>query len=183
MTIFCDMDGVVANIIDEWIECYNKDYNDNLCVDNLNDYNIEECVKPECGKKIFDYIKMGGFFLNAKVYERSIEILSKLSNCHIIYFATTVPYSKTALHEKREWVERYFPFIGKNKVISIRDKYLLRGDVLIEDTPVKLENFRGDRILINRPWNKSSNGGYFRAEDWNHVYDILMSINNIGGCE
>ena len=55
--IACDVDGVVANLTKPWLARYNKDWNDNLKIKDIEGWGIQDYVKPECGLKIFNYIK------------------------------------------------------------------------------------------------------------------------------
>jgi 5'(3')-deoxyribonucleotidase len=72
----------------------------------------------------------------------------------------TSPYSAARLwtFERLRWLERHFGF-SKYDVIFAKRKYLVRGDVMIDDGPHNIEEFvnRGGRgVLIHQPWNASS---------------------------
>lgn|SRR5574343_271562 len=155
-TVFCDMDGVIANCLDYWLEKYNKDYDDDLKPEDIVSYNTHKYVKPECGLKIYDYILEEGFFLNATCLQEDIDELRRLHDSDIdVHFATKAPFnSKYVMREKCQWVDKHFPFIGSNKIIFLQNKSLLRGDFLIEDCPDNLVDFKGIKILYTRPWNQ-----------------------------
>src|SRR5574340_1102112 len=121
-TIFVDMDGVVANIIDHWLDEYNKDWNDNKTSKDMKSFGLEKYVKPECGPFVFDYMYRKKFFRKAKVYENS-------------------------------------------------QKYLLNGDILIDDYEKNLINFSGFRLLFSRPWNEHvSEGSFHEVRNWEEIY-------------
>ena len=56
MIILVDVDGVVANLADEWIKRYNADWDDNLTKEKIKTWGIVEHIKPECGNRIYEYI-------------------------------------------------------------------------------------------------------------------------------
>lgn len=56
MTILCDFDGVIADMLPAWVARYNEDYNDTLRPDAVDQWDMVPFVKPECGTKIFSYL-------------------------------------------------------------------------------------------------------------------------------
>lgn len=185
MIVYVDMDGVVADIIPYWLYRYNTDFLDDLSYEDIRCWNLETLVKPLCGEHIRDYLDEQGFFAKARVIAGAIDALREISFSHKVYFATHSPEtSRTAYYEKCTWVDRYFPFIGGDRVISVKDKGLLLGDVLIDDKPENLIMFQGRRVLYDQPWNRSFLEGvsWFeayeikRGKDWLEVKSIIMSM-------
>ncbi len=62
LTILCDLDGIVVDLLRPWFDWYNQRWDDNLSIEHMTDYHIENIVKKECGQQIF------GFFRNTKAY-------------------------------------------------------------------------------------------------------------------
>ena len=52
-----DIDGVLADLHTAWLDEYNKDFDDNLTISYITQWEMDKFVKPECGKKIFNYLK------------------------------------------------------------------------------------------------------------------------------
>ena len=176
MIIYVDLDGTIVDIIQNWLSDYNFDYDDNLTEEDIIEYGLDPFVKEECGMKIYDYLANEGFFTKAKPELDAIELIGKLNERgHDIFFATKTPLnSRTAFYEKCQWVDLHVPIIGKEKVISIRQKGLLKGDCLIEDYEENLRIFEGLRILIDRPWNRHVKGDWFvRCKTWKEVEEII----------
>lgn len=186
MIIYVDMDGVVADIMTEWLALYNRDWHDCLGPEDIPRWGIHHLFKRECNVNVYQYLAVPGLFARAPVIEGAVKALKELhEEQHDIYFATASPInSTTAFGEKCEWVDEHFPFIGGRKVIGIRDKHLLQGDILIEDYPENLKKFSGLRILFDQPWNRSEEDGFIRCHDWNQVlsavYDHIgwMNVRN-----
>ena len=55
MRICIDIDGVVNNLPETVIDVYNEDYNDNLTINDITKYNIENFVKPEAKENFYKY--------------------------------------------------------------------------------------------------------------------------------
>lgn len=155
MRILCDMDGVVVDIMSSWLRMYNRDYDDSLKVDNIVSRSIEQYVRPECGKGIYKYLRMKGFFRQARPYPEAQDGIQKLLNIeNDIWFVTTPAIDATHLmHEKMEWVEEYYPQIGSKKIIFCLHKGIINGDVLIDDVFENFNGFSGVKVLFERPWN------------------------------
>ena len=47
MIIACDVDNVLNNLTESILKVYNSDHNDNLKVEDITSYGIENFVKPE----------------------------------------------------------------------------------------------------------------------------------------
>lgn len=52
MTILCDVDSVVANIMPEWLRMYNEECGDALRPPDIVEWDMHKLVKPECGRKL-----------------------------------------------------------------------------------------------------------------------------------
>lgn len=156
MIILCDLDGVVMDIMSPWLRMYNKDYDDNLKADDIVSQRIEKYVKPECGKDIYRYLCMKGFFRQAQPYPEAKDGIQKLFNTEndIWFVATPVLDAKYFMHETLEWVEEYYPQIGSKKIIFCLDKGIINGHVLIDDVFENFNGFHGVEVLFERPWNQ-----------------------------
>lgn len=154
-TLLIDMDSVICDLMSEWHRRYNKDYNDNLTVDRLQCWNSEKYVKPECGMKIYDYLKEPGLFSNLKPISHAIEVLKRLHNDYEILIVTSSVSS--AFAEKELWVEKYLPFIGKHNIIFTHRKSMVVGDLLFDDAPHNLMEFAATgrlAVAMKYPYNR-----------------------------
>lgn len=179
LTIACDIDGVLANLLLPWLARYNKDYNDNLNPDDISDWYTDKFVKPECGKKIYDYLKDPSLYDECLPYEGSLYMISKLKNiagCRIVY-GTSSPAESYG--KKFFWLKEYGFIFDQKDYFETSDKSLIRADVLIDDYWENLLNFTGYGILLERPWNKNRYGDYYRAKDFSAVLEICEIIANI----
>ncbi len=184
MRIFCDMDGVVVDIMSSWLRMYNRDYNDCLKVDDIVSSSIEEYVKPECGKDIYEYLRMKGFFRQAQLYPEAQDGIHKLFNTEndIWFVATPPPDSKYFMHETMEWVEEHYPQIGPKKIIFCLDKRIINGHVLIDDVFENFNGFSGAKVLFERPWNQHitpatlsdiNDPQCVKTGSWDNIVDIV----------
>jgi 5'-nucleotidase len=154
-TLLIDMDSVICDLMSEWHKRYNSEYNDNLTVERLKCWNSEKYVLPQCGIKIYDYLKEPGLFLSLKPLPNSIEVLNRLQNHYDILIVTSSLTS--AFVEKEQWIEKHLPFIGKHNLIFSHRKDMIVGDILFDDAPHNLMQFSKTNrtaIAMDYPYNR-----------------------------
>ncbi len=182
MKIVCDLDGIVVNLIDAWLDCYNSEYNDKLTVAGVKEWDISLFVKPECGKKIFDYLGYAGFFEVLEPIPGAIKALKQLQDDGheiVICSATEVP---EAAKGKMIWLKKHLPFIPKDNIVFTHGKHHIHGDILIDDSPHNIKKCRsvyGDNthiIAIAYPWNDVADEDCVRIGTYKHIDLAWMKI-------
>jgi 5'(3')-deoxyribonucleotidase len=142
LTILCDLDGIVADLLTPWLSRYNADYGDNLTVTDITDWDIHNCVKSECGEKIYDYINEPGFYFNLKPLPGAIDTINSLRNDgHEVVFVTASASAPHTAEEKLRWIEKHFGMSRRDVFIGHK-KHLVKGDVFIDDSPKNLMKYR-----------------------------------------
>lgn len=175
--VLCDVDEVVADLHSEWLYRYNEKYNDNLTPDDITDWNLSRLVKPECGDKVFDFLRMPDLYQHVRPVEGAKEGVDRLRDggYRVIFVTSCVIGS---MDQKARWLLRH-GFISDRhsprSLVIARDKFLVRGDVLIDDAPHNLEPFPGHKILVDRPYNRAATVG-FRARDWNSIVQLIQTL-------
>lgn len=162
MHIVCDVDGVLANLCPAWYAKYNKDYNDNLTVDKVTHWDTDRFVKPECGKKIYDYLGHPDLYDKVEPLEgalEGVEILRTLG--HTFTFATANARGMT--DAKNDWLFRHgfidddFKRVWPAEVMVSNDKWRIVGDIIIEDkaqTVVEWVTRTGKpAVILTYPYN------------------------------
>ena len=61
--VLLDSDGVIADILERWLDVYNNTYNDSLTREEFASTfgGLHNVVKPECGEKVYDILREPGF--------------------------------------------------------------------------------------------------------------------------
>ena len=69
--------------------------------------------------------------------------MEKLYKEHEV-FIVTAPWTQavSCYNEKRKWVEKHLPFFNIDRIIFTKYKYLLDGDIIVDDCPEHLINNR-----------------------------------------
>lgn len=170
-TLGIDLDSTLNNLDEVWLKLYNHDYNDNLT--DWNNWNINEIVKRECGEKIFDYLRIPGFFYSLDIRPNAISVIDKLIEKFDIYIVTA--YIPETCVDKTNWIKKYLPKIKPENIIFCNNKGLLNLDYLIDDGPHNIECFKQKGILYNMPYNSYLGDKYTRVNNWLEIEDLLIN--------
>lgn len=173
MTIFVDMDEVIADTYGAHIEIYNEDFKENLTREACLGSEVWQNVPKERQESVKKHASNIGFFSGLKPIEDSQRVLEKLSEKHNVYIASAAMQFPKSLFEKSEWLDEYFPFIPWQNRILCGHKHILRGDVLIDDRSYNLENFDGRSLLFTSPHNINTNK-FERVNNWAEVASKLL---------
>jgi 5'-nucleotidase len=186
MRILCDMDNVVADLMEMALEELHFRYEVNKSIDEVTDYKIENCLGKENWDLIQKILQEPGFYSHLPVTPDAYQGLCQLKDLgHEIIFVTATPDNCfTAVHEKITWVRNT---LGLNlPVVSVSagcPKTVVNGDLLIDDCLDNIKDWveSGKKaILFDQPWNTnveqmirlwgySMRGNCYRAVNWEDV--------------
>ena len=175
--ILIDLDDVLSHMVEHLLSQYNSEYKDTLDIKDINGWDLSKFVKKECGERINMYFKRQKFFSNPKPREDAQEVIEKLIKLgHEVHIVTS--YCAEACFDKHRWIEDNFPFINNRNIIFCNNKNMIEGDVLIDDGLHNLKNFKGDKIVFDKPWNQNADFKAIRVKDW-HEIEILFTEKDI----
>ena len=99
---------------------------------------------------------------------------------HEIYIATA-SYPNSYFIKTEYCLLKHFDFLTPKDVICINNKSLLDGDVLFDDYHENLRNFKGIKVLRNKPYNTNVDTPYvdFRIDTWEEFYEIVKELVNV----
>ncbi|MDI3327229.1 MAG: 5'(3')-deoxyribonucleotidase [Alicyclobacillaceae bacterium] len=164
-TLLIDMDSVIVDLMSAWCKRYNDDWNDNLTPADILTWEWEKYVKPECGRKIYQYLDEPDMFLNLEPLPHAIEVLERLSRHFEILIVTSS--RRGAMAQKDEWVSRHLPFIGRRNLIFAHRKDKVCGDLLFDDAPHNLEAFRRTgRLAVAMDYAYNRHVDCLRVSGW-----------------
>jgi 5'(3')-deoxyribonucleotidase len=169
-TIAVDIDGTIADLEQNWLAWYNRDYNDNIKF--FTEWDTHKLVKPECGLKMYDYLKDPRLYDDVKPIAGAIAVIKKLKGTgYRIVYPTCSPIE--SFGRKYQWLLDYGFITTIKDYIELNDKSLIRADILVDDRPKNLDDFTGKKILFAQRWNESEkdNPAYLHANNWNEVLD------------
>lgn len=173
MRIGIDLDDTINNLVDVWIEKYNKDYNDNVKIEDIKTWDIGDYAKA--GKDFYKYLGDGKTFKNLSIKDGAAEVIEKLCKNNEVYIVTAnASYNTGVCDDKVNFIKKFMPFFPIKNIIFINNKSLLDLDVLIDDGLHNFEGFKGRKIVFSRPWNEMVSEKYdYRITKWDNE---LLSV-------
>ncbi|MBD1364315.1 5'(3')-deoxyribonucleotidase [Mucilaginibacter sp. ZT4R22] len=174
-SIAIDMDGVIADVEQQFLDWYQRDYGTLFTKDDLAGKN-DDTLFPEAGLAR-RFVLSPGFFLSLPVMDGAVEAVKKLMETYEVYIVSAAMEFPLSLPEKLEWLNINFPFISWRNIVFCGDKSIINTDYMIDDHLKNLDNFKGKTIMFHAYHNVSANH-HVRANNWDEVLNILSKENS-----
>jgi 5'-nucleotidase len=165
MRIIIDMDEVIADAIERFLEWYERDFGVRYTKADLHGTKLHLLVPEEHRRIVKQYPHQKGFFKDLPLIKYSREVLEELHNRFEVYVASAAMEFPSSLQDKNEWLDQYFPFIHWKRRIFCGDKSVLKGDILIDDHDFNLSVFDGRPIIFTASHNVNETK-YERLNSW-----------------
>ncbi len=153
MRILIDMDEVMADAIQQFLDWYERDFGVRYTKADLHGSRLRDIVPEKHRDAVAKYPHQKGFFKDLPLIAHSQEVISELNEQHEVYVASAAMEFEYSLPEKYEWLDKNFPFIHWKRRIFCGDKSVLHADVLIDDHDFNLSVFRGKPVIFSAPHN------------------------------
>jgi 5'(3')-deoxyribonucleotidase len=154
LRILVDMDEVLNNLLDGWVEYLNKRHGLRAEARDIKVWDVG-CVYPalteeEVNQPLYD----NGFWESLVPKPHAVAGLEEmLGDGHEIFIVTASSVYQT-LPAKIGWLLKHYPFLTWDDVIIARRKQMVSGDVLIDDGIHNLEGGGYFKILMDCPNNR-----------------------------
>lgn len=182
MRIICDQDGVLVDILTPWLKKLNRYHGEALQYEDVTQWAVHKVCKNTKEHEVYKYLNDRGFFLHAEEVEMAPVGIRRLMDAgHDVIIVTTCHYGH---EDKKEWVRRHIPdFPVEDNMIFARRKYLIRGDVFIDDSEQNLIDYQRENpdamvICFDAPHNGLYDG--YRACTWLGVIDLIERFSKVG---
>lgn len=164
MRFLVDIDDTINNQTHIWIkwlkDLYGLDikYEDITSWDYLRTLGLTE-------EELFAPHNMKEFWDEVIIYPNAVDFLEWLVKHNHEVYLTTATYllSDTSPYKFRKTLEPFnCALINANNIINTHDKFVIDGDILIDDKLENCELFEDNTILIEQPWNMKGRNNSFR---------------------
>ncbi|SRR5258706_15706808 len=169
-TILVDIDDVTLDLMSVWLNCYNKDYDDNLTEYDIKSWDMSKYVK--CGNAIYDYLKYPSLYDNVIPVQGAMSGITMLRafDYRIIFCTASSPEQSGIKYN----LLKHYQLIDEHKnYIEAQDKSLICSDYMLDDNPNNLINAKGKAITYTRQWNRYLRN-FDRVYNW---FDVITYFN------
>lgn len=179
LTILVDMDDVLENLVECWVDELNKKCGSSLCEEDITDWRIAKFFPSLTNEDLFSPLNTAEFWGKIAPMQNAQDILKKLiDDGHTIRIVTASYYATVPAKIKR--LLEMYPYLKWEDVIVASDKSLIFGDIMIDDGTHNLEvTSCGLAVLFDRPHNRSYNdeaAGMVRVETWDEIYEVVSEF-------
>lgn len=179
LTILVDMDDVLENLVECWVDELNKKCGSSLCEEDITDQRIAKFFPSLTNEDLFSPLNTAEFWGKIAPMQNAQDILKKLiDDGHTIRIVTASHYATVPAKIKR--LLEMYPYLKWEDVIVASDKSLIFGDIMIDDGTHNLEvTSCGLAVLFDRPHNRSYNdeaAGMVRVETWDEIYEVVSEF-------
>lgn len=168
------MDEVICDFLGPLCRQYNELHGTDWSLAGFSEYDLDSFIGGK-GREIF---LKAGFFYSLEPYPGSLEILETLrEDGHDVIIASNALGNPDAAADKCRWMGKFLPeLLAENFFITSR-KYLIRGDMLFDDSPGVLENFPCIRVVMDRPYNQQVEGFRIYNNNWQDFYRLVSELS------
>jgi 5'(3')-deoxyribonucleotidase len=171
--IAVDMDEVMADAVAEHLRRYNRDFDENVTVADLEGKWLWDVVRMDRHAALEAYLRSEDFFAVLGVMPDAQRVMRALQERYEVFIATAAMEVPTSFTPKYKWLAQHFPFISPSHIVYCGDKSIIRADYLIDDNPRQLYRFQGEGILYNAHHNVNVQG-FRRVQNWLEVEAMFL---------
>ena len=184
--VVCDIDDVLWDLVTPWIMWYNKYnvYDDKIKKEDITCWNLRECLDIPNMKFLTDILSGSLFWDFVIEYNYSNILYNKMILKSLwrrddidLKIATGTDYTKQC---KFDCFLKMFDFLTKDDIITIKEKWLLDVDYIIDDNPETIQKCfdKGIKtICIDKQWNKDCDSTY-REESFGVACEKIFGGND-----
>lgn len=175
MIIRVDVDDVCCRLVEAWLARYNKDWSDDLSIGAITDWDFTRFVKPDCGKRIYDYLTNFQYTDVKEVPGARAGVWKLRDAGHKVIFVTSgFSFSKVEWLYNHKFLLRGHDLLHAPDVIFANDKSVIKSDIVIDDGWHNIQDL-SKSVVFTRPWNTKYDAGSHRANTWADVLHIIAT--------
>lgn len=192
MKIGIDIDEVIAEFLESFLEFYNSKYNRNLKKEDFKSYQFEETLGGSHEEEAVELVKEHGYEGEIKLVSGALEAIKELSKKHeLIILTARHPMFKD---KTEKFLEMHFGNIF-SQILYTGEAFQKYGttksdlcrnldiSIIIEDNKIfSLECAeKGINVfLMDRPWNKDcfNHENILRVKNWNEALEKIKEVKN-----
>ena len=175
-----DLDGVVADFNSGWVERYNRDFDANVNVDQIVEWDAPTHLTHFSGMgQFWEWASTCGegrsLFRPLRPYADALDSLRRLRRRgHKIVILTTKP--DFAVHDTYAWLSEHE--VPTTEVHILDDKTTVECDIYLDDADHNLEALSASRpdattCRFVRPWNSPA-PGLVDIDGWGSFVDFVV---------
>ena len=193
--ILFDFDDILNDLGKCWIAEINRTYGTRVKFEDVKDYGLTETFPDLTLQQLYGPYLDGRLYLDIHPVKEAQKLVEHLSATDDVCVATagvvgvpeeilfdyywTVHTDTNCTDHMIQFLNQYYPQIELCNIIICGRKYLIDGDVLVDDNPEHLIAFPGAKILLDKPYNREFDNeslGALRATNYDQIAHYIEMI-------
>lgn len=186
MILLIDHDEVLCQFVKRCVELLNGHLKMDVDPRDVRSFTLTDAfgIDQETGDRLLgEFMNRLDFYDGVEPMLGAIEGMHALiEDGHDVFVATTIAKHAPKLYEQKfAWIKRHLPFFDMNRFVGIHEKWLLDGDVLLDDGTHNLRPFEEQRsryrraVAFDRPWNQDWDGP--RVSSWQEFVERIRRVD------
>lgn len=181
--ILIDLDDTITNFLEEVINEYNKTYGTSHSIDEVTEWVIPSSFEHG----LFSVLELTNILTMITPKLDSIEYINKwIDEGYDVFIVSDCCNRYQSYRDKLRWLKTYIPKFDLSHFIPCKEKYVIQGDILIDDNldnlnKWSLNNPYGHDLLMTAQHNKQIQderriNSFKEADDYIKTIQFLMSV-------
>ena len=185
LTILVDMDDVLNNLLEVWLNQLNCAYDLMVRYQDIRKWDMRLYFPTLTEKQIYKPLESSYFWLRVGPKPGARKALVDLIEQGHVVKVVTASRPRSVYPKLNNCLFYHYPFLTYKDVIVASDKTMIRGDVLVDDRQDNLIGGEYQGILFAAPHNEdfeAEKHGLIRANEWKDVVTIInkLATDNLG---
>lgn len=172
-----DIDNVLNNLCRQMVDIYNEQNDSNISYEDITMYDFTCFQDESIISSLRSMFYVDDILESLTPPKLAQEGLRKICDKYDVWITTASNYR--VFPQKVEWCKKFYPWLDENRIICIKDKYLLDTDYSIDDWQNNLVRDNSHRILVDAPWNRSVRDDVWSMHRVTNLVEAFEKINEI----
>lgn len=176
LTILCDMDDVLEELLPAWCAWLNWHYDLFIKPSDVLDWDMTRTYTMLSAEQVYEPLFIPEFWDSVLPKKDAVEVVHRLIYEGYPFYVVTATRYQTIEEKVKRALFTYFPFLDWSQCIIVRDKSMIKGDVIIDDAIHNLGGDRKLRLLMDAPYNRDYDeaaNGVTRVYTWHDIYRAI----------
>lgn len=176
-----DMDDILENFLDAWVEWLNEKYNLSVNSNEMDEWETIKFFPSLTPQQVYAPLYDDEFWKTVQPKKGAQEYLKKLTDEGFTIFIVTCSHYASIKAKVENCLLKYFPYLDWRQIITLRYKQMLNLNVLIDDYQNNLIDAPYKGILLDRPYNrffKEDGVNIKRVYNWDEIYNEIHKLYN-----
>lgn len=182
LTILLDLDDVLNNQNEVWVNALNQRYGRNVSVEDITDWDMRLAFPGLKDDDLYGPAYKGELVQNMKAPLDAVTYTNIwYANGHELYVVTST--SAENAEAKIQWLLKNYRWFDRDRFIMCHHKNLIFGDILVDDAihNLKAMKWKGANpncicACMDKPWNRCSENEFVRAESFADIDTVVQEL-------